>query len=137
MQATLRHTACIALPLCHIVRILHCQSVIIVRLSRLSMPAPGHQLPIIPLLLPDLVSDFSGVITKHTNNNAAFGYLAQFRSGVWQHFTPSLGGISFGYLTGLLVGSRQDDMGTPHLCGPGRAGDSILNSHHIFRKKLP
>src|SRR5574344_1382228 len=101
---------------------LHCQSVIIVRLSRLSMPAPMHQLPKYPLLLTISVSDFSGVILWRTKKAFIFGCLAAFRSVTWR---------------GLLVGSRQDDMGTPHLCGLGRAGDSILNSHRIFRKKLP
>ena len=74
--------ALIAASLCHIVRILHCQSVIIVRLSRLSMPTSRHQLPKYPLLLTLSVSNFSRVITKHTNNNAAFGDSVRSRSAI-------------------------------------------------------
>ena len=77
------------------------------------------------------------------NNPFAFAWFGlRFLGGnTWQHqkslyFKP-FGSLSFRHLAGLLVGSRQDNKGTPHLCGLGRAGDSILNSHHIFRKKLP
>ena len=108
--------------LCHIVRILHWHCAIIVRLSRLSMPTSRHQLPKYPLLLPGSVSDFSGVILLSTKKAFILSHLAAFRSVTWR---------------GLLVGIRQDDMGTPPPPVRSRQGRGLHSKFApYFQKKV-
>ena len=128
LQATLRHTACIVRTRTHCTAIVPYSADI--ALSKC------HNSAIIEAI-------YACTNALIANNSFAFDtFCLQFLGGNTLARQESLdfrvfGSISLRHLAGLLVGSSQDDMGTPHLCGLGRAGDSILNSHHIFRKKLP
>ena len=109
LQATLRHTACIVRTRTHCTAIVPYSADI--ALSKCHNSA----------LIEAIYACTNALITNNPFAFDTFGL--QFLGGNTLEHQESLYFKRFG--------------GTPHLCNMGRAGDSILNSHHIFRKKLP
>ena len=128
LRATLRHTACIVRTRTHC-------TAIVPYSADIALPK-CHNSAIIEAIYAHLQASIA-------NNPFAFDtFCLRFLGGNTLEHQESLyfrvfGSISFRHLAGLLVGSSQDNKGSPHLCGLGRAGDSMLNSHRIFRNKLP